>query len=358
MQRAIKRILLVRTDRLGDVILTLPMLSHLRQCLPDAYLSMLLRQYTGAIVEGNPYADALLWYDAGSRLIPFWEMRRQLQELRFDAVVIVHPTLRLALLMLLSGISLRIGTGYRYYSFLFNRKVFEHRSDAQRHELEYNLNLLQALGCAPPTPNDDPDFGVVIPGDAEAALRSKLPLEFHGAHPLVVVHPATGGSAREWPLERFGDLARALIDRDHASVVVTGAHGEEAMAEDLVRMSGGKAVSLAGKLSLKELGALLRQASLFISNSTGPIHLAVALRTPVLGFYPQLTPISPRRWGPYRGLKRVLVPDRPADCGDCPGKRPARCACMESISMADAYRAASELLAEVKTANRSVVEHG
>jgi heptosyltransferase-2 len=357
LQRPIKRILLVRTDRLGDVILTLPMLSHLRRTVPDAFLSMLLRHYTGEIVEGNPYADQLLWYDERGRTVPFWSMRRMLSEQQFDAVVVVHPTFRLTLLVWLSGIPLRIGTGYRFYALFFNRRVYEHRKDAKRHELEYNLNLLQALGFPPPARVEEPDFGIVIPQEAESELESLLPRGVRGADPLVVVHPASGGSAREWPPERFAGLASALIERNRATILVTGAKGEEDLADEIVRRTGGRAVSLAGKLTLKQLGALLRQASLFVSNSTGPLHLAVAVGTPVLGFYPQIIAMSARRWGPYTGKRRVLVPDRPVDCSDCTGKRGDGCACMESILLEDACAAARELLAEGRKNHRTMAEH-
>ncbi len=352
------RLLLVRTDRLGDVILTLPMLARLRRLLPDAFLAMLLRHYTGEIVRGNPSANTLVWYDEHDRPVPFWTLRRQLRELRFDAAVLVHPTLRLALLLWLSGIPVRIGSGYRYYSFLFNRRVFEHRKDAKRHELEYNLGLLRALGIESPSADEPPEFGIVVPEEAEASAMRLLPPPAGRENVrLAVVHPTSGGSAREWPLERFGRLANALIDRWHATVVVTGGAGEEAAADEVIRATGGRAISLAGKLNLKELAAVLRRASLFVSNSTGPLHLAVAVGTPVLGFYPQLTPMSARRWGPYSKASRVLVPQKPVDCRDCSGKPGERCACMESITIEQAFEAVDEILEGENKYRRRTAEH-
>ena len=119
-----QRILIVRTDRLGDVVLTLPLLPVLRRRYPTAHIAMLLRRYTGEIVKGNPYANELLWYDDDNGLVPFRKMSHVLRKENFDAVIVVYPTLRLAFLMFWSRIPVRIGTGYRYYSFLFNRRVF------------------------------------------------------------------------------------------------------------------------------------------------------------------------------------------------------------------------------------------
>jgi heptosyltransferase-3 len=340
----IERILIVRTDRLGDVVLSLPMLSLLREAFPNAHLAMLLRRYTGEIVEGNPYLNKIIWYDDGPSLIPFATIADRLRNERFDAAVVVHPTPRLAWLMFRADIPLRIGTGYRYYSVLFNRRVYEHRKDARRHELEYNLNLLKELGCRPPEAIGPEDFAVHIPARAIERVARLLSAVLIGNRRVVLIHPASGGSAHDWPLESFGDLARRLAADPGIKVVVTGGKGEESRAEAVVRRSEGQAVSLAGVLDLKELAALCRRASLFISNSTGPLHVAVAVGTPVVGLYPQRTAMSPRRWGPYAGRKRVFVPDKPLDCRDCEGRGNTDCACMASISVDMVLKGARELL--------------
>ncbi|MBI4535763.1 MAG: glycosyltransferase family 9 protein [Ignavibacteriae bacterium] len=342
----IKRILIVRTDRLGDVILTLPMLPVLRKCFPGAYIAMLLRRYTGEIIEGNPYVDELLWYDKGENLIPFDSMCRTIRQRRFDAAIVVYPRLRLAWLMFRSGIPLRIGTGYRYYSFLFTKRVYEHRKDAKKHEVEYNLNLLNELGRKTPELNKPPEFFVDIPDDAKSNVSRLLHLRgIASDEELVIVHPGSGGSAREWSTDSFGMLAARFCVEKGAKVIVTGGPGEEKKGAQVVTASGGRAVSLAGELGIKELGALIGMAGLFISNSTGPLHLAVAMGTPVVGLYPQATPMSARRWGPYTEEKAVLVPNKPVDCRDCIGNEAGACACMASISVQQVYDAACELLA-------------
>lgn len=348
---SIKRILLVRTDRLGDVILTLPMLPALRHCFPDASIAMLLRRYTGEIMEGNPHVDELIWYDRDGDLIPFGEMCTTLRARHFDAAIVVYPRLRLAWLMFRSGIPVRIGTGYRYYSFLFNRKVCEHRKDAQRHEVEYNLNLLGRLGCALP-PDFVPEFHVGVAPENDAAI-DRLLAEAGIAGPLAVIHPGSGGSAREWSPENFGLLAARLHAERGLQVVVTGGKGEEEKVAEVVRASEGKARSLAGRLGIKQLAALVQRAAVFVSNSTGPLHLAVAMGTPVVGLYPQHTAMSAKRWGPYTERKAVLVPDRPGDCTVCIENKTA-CECMATISVDDVFRSAAALL---EKANASTKVH-
>jgi len=344
-----KRILIVRTDRLGDVVLTLPVLPLLRSCYPDAHLAMLLNRYTGEIVEGNPYLNELIWYDRGGEPVPFREMCRELRTGRFDAAVVVYPRFRLACLMACAGIPIRVGTGYRYYSVLFNRRVFEHRRVAAKHEAEYNIGLIRELGC---TASGAPEFRIEIPEEARKAVRPYV-VAAHGKN-IVVLHPGSGGSAREWPASSFGALAKTLLKRGDVEILVTGTGIEQQAVEHVVSMAGGKPVSLLGKLAVKELAALLESASLFVGNSTGPIHIAAAVGTPVVGLYPQHAAMSARRWGPWTLKKHVFAPDKPGDCKDCQAVHTA-CECMSSIPVDHVVTAANDLLERY---GRSIVRAG
>ena len=338
------------------MVLTLPMLAALRRCFPSAHIAVLLRRYTSGIVEGNPHVDELVWYDRGGEPVPFAEMARTLRSGAFDAVVVVYPTFRLAALMALARIPVRVGTGYRSYSLLFNRRVYEHRKDARRHELEYNLRLLTELGCNATGP---PEFTIAVPRQAreraEAVLRS---VGVDPGRPYAVLHPGSGGSARDWPSDRFAELAAHLAAGRGLQVVVTGSGAESPLATGVVQGSGRGAVSVAGMLTVQELAAVLDGAAVFVSNSTGPLHLAVAMGTPVVGLYPPHPAMSKKRWGPYCGTNRVLVPDRPADCEDCVKRPDIRCACMDSISVDAVASAVTELLAETAGRDAARAGHG
>ncbi len=337
-----KRILLVRTDRLGDVILTLPMLSNLRSCFPDAFIAMLLRRYTGAIMEGNPYLNEQIWYDReDAELIPFGAMKSILRKHDFDTAIVVYPTFRLALLMFASGIPVRIGTGYRSYSLLFNRRVYEHRKDARLHEVEYNLNLLKELGCKS---SSAPEFLIKI--TPQTTERVGELLREAGVGPkenIAVLHPGSGGSAREWGAANFGSLAQKFV-YNNTRVIVTGTDKERSLVERVVDTSGNTAISFAGKLSMKELAALVHRSKVFVANSTGPIHVAAAMGTPVVGMYPQHTPMSARRWGPFTDNKVVFTAKGPLYCDRCSGGSDQSCECMQSIPVGEVYAAASSLM--------------
>ena len=347
--REFENVLIVRTDRIGDVVLTLPMIPALHAKFHGRKISMLLRSYTQELVDGFAGLDSILTYDHGGTPKAFFRILSELRKRRFDLVFVVHPTFRLALLMLLAGIPMRVGTGYRWYSFLFNRRVFEHRRTAEKHEAEYNLSLLQAIGC---DIRSIPSIALVVSAAAKnAAVQEVKRLGFDAREKLVILHPGSGGSARDWSAQNFGDLARALKN-DDCSVVVTGSSSEESLVEEVVRRSNGTAAASAGRLSLKELAAFIGSARLFVSNSTGPLHIAAAVGTPVIAFYPPIQECSPRRWGPLTEKKLLFAADN-ALCSRCKGGACQGNDCMDQITVDRILQAARKLLSEGGTQNPS-----
>lgn len=333
------RILIIRTDRLGDVILTLPMLPVLREWYPDAHLVMMLNHYTGEIVRGNPSLDGIIWDDADGRPVPAKQLVREIRQHEFTTVFVVHPTPRLAWLVARAGIPERVGTGYRLYSFMFSKRIFEHRKDARFHELEYNLHLLQALrpgftgeGCVP-------RFDIRIDPDARRRVRERLE-RGTPEKPLIVLHPGSGGSAKDWPPGSFSQLAAMIAAQGRFRLAVTGGTNEESLVRRVAE-AGKTKLAFAGSLSLPELAALCAEARVLVANSTGPLHLAAAVGTRVVGLYPQIPGLSAARWGPYTEQKRILVPDRPVNCRDCKDGRP--CACMASIPVDHVWQAVKDL---------------
>jgi len=326
-----ERILVIRTDRIGDVVLSTPVLTALRQAFPSAFIAMMVRPYTRELVSGHPHADEILLDDGSGEhagLAGFFRLLRLVRSSRFDTVLLLHPSLRLALLCFLAHIRHRTGTGYRAYSFLFNHRLFHHRRKSGRHELDLNLDLARALGA----PLDHIGFYLHIPEEAHRAVASRL--EELGISPgsgFVVLHPGSGGSAMDWPLSGFAILADRIQEELSLAIVITGNKAEAPLVDRLCSMMQSKPKRLDGALSIKELLALLSRAHLLVANSTGPLHMAVAVGCPVVGLYCPLAACAPVRWGPYGHLDSVLTPPLPA-CGKCTGERCAHSNCMELIT--------------------------
>ena len=304
---------------------------------------MLIQRYTSEIVNGNRAVDHVLFYDDGHRPLPFFHLIASLRSQQFDVVFHTHPRFRLALMTWLARIPVRVGTGYRWYSFLFNRKVFEHRKDAKCHELEYNLNLLKAIDC--PVTYDD-----VVPTldvNPQTLDRLKSMLVDRGVRSderIVILHPGSGNSARDWNPDNFGKVGQCLGQLPNVRIIVTGGASEQNLAGRVQSIIGGNSLMMVNELNLKEFAALSKLAALFIANSTGPLHIAAAVGTPVIGLYPHIKPLSAERWGPYTSKKTIFSPvGKPDDCTLClRGHSP--CECMNSISVGDVCAAAVRIL--------------
>jgi len=332
-----RKILIIRTDRLGDVILSLPVLTALKATFPAVVTGMLVRRYTAEIVADYPDLNELLIFDeyqpaSGFKLIKFWA--KKLRQHQFDTVLLLHPTFQLALICYLAGIPQRVGTGFRAYSFLFNQKVFHHRKNATKHELEFNLELAKKIGAT----IDQVVFKIYIPEKAHQIAREFIhQLALAPGQKLVILHPGSGGSARDWPLRKFAELNDRLQQELDVKTIVTGGPDEKALLDQFLVMSATKAICWLGspQADLKALAALIPHADLFISNSTGPLHLAVAVGTPVIGFYCPIIPCLPQRWGPYGHLDSVLMPPV-APCKKCTTHQCQYFDCMNLIEVKQA----------------------
>ncbi|HTP14041.1 MAG TPA: glycosyltransferase family 9 protein, partial [Bacteroidota bacterium] len=275
------------------MVLTLPVVDVLRKAYPASRISFLARTYTRDLLVDQEGIASVICYD-DERLRAFGRMLSELRQLRFDLAVVAYPRFRIALLLWLAGVTIRLGTGYRWYSILFNKRVYEHRKTAEKHELDYNLSLLRHLGMEVP-PSIRPALS--ISGRCvEAAEMERQRLQLSEDKPVVILHPGSGGSARDWSPENFCTLA-ARLSGIGFQVVVTGARGEESLVGRVTNGLDNVKTSV-GRLGLKELAAFIKKVALFISNSTGPLHIAAAVGTPVIGFYPPIIACSPGRWGP------------------------------------------------------------
>jgi ADP-heptose:LPS heptosyltransferase len=313
----------------------------LRREFPDSVISFLARAYTKDLLVGQEGIDAVLSYDDGEPK-PFFRMLSELRSVKFDLAVVAFPRFRVALLLWLAGVKTRVGTGYRWYSIFFNKRVYEHRKTSERHELDYNLSLLSHLGLSVP---DATRPNITIPSRAIGVAeeeRRRLGLSDQG--PVVMLHPGSGGSARDWSLANFSALASRLGDAGF-QVVVTGTKEEQSLVDQVVTGAQGTVKSSVGRLGLKELAAFIKSGALFVSNSTGPLHIAAAVGTPVIGFYPPIRACSPERWGPVTPKKVVFVPDR-MKCELCKGGPCRGSVCMDQIRVEQVVDAARKLMLE------------
>jgi len=336
MNDNLSRILIVRTDRIGDVLLSTPVVEALRLKYPGAHIAMLVSGQTKEILEGNPFLNEVL-VDEGDKAS---RLAQRLKAKKYDAAVLLHPTPRLAWALSRAKIPIRVGTGYRGYSFLFSKRVYEHRKTAERHELEYNLSLAGALGAT----IKDPEPKIFLSSEDRAWAKERLAkAEVKEGEKLVGIHPGSGGTARDWKPERFGELGERIQKEIGARAVVTGVEAERDLANIVASRMSRTPVMIIGETNLKRLTAVLEQEMAFVSNSTGPMHLAAAVGTKVVTIFPPIRTCSPRRWGPWGKGHKVILPIVP-ECRKCVGTKCRYCDCMDMITVDEVFKAVKEAL--------------
>ncbi len=341
-RKSIKKILLIRTDRIGDVVLSLPMLPLLKKEFPNASITIMVRSYTRELVEAHSDVSAVMLWDEKNSLLDYVKV---LKEKHFDLAILPYPRFNLALISFLSGIRIRVGTGYRWYSFLFNKKIYEHRKDAKRHEVEYNLNLLKAIGIES---NGVPQFEFTISDEVKIKTANILKSDgIISSTKFAVLHAGSGGSARDWKIEKFAELGDVLQMKEGLRVVLTGGKNEEQLIASLELKMKTKPINYTGKFSLQELAALFQRASVFVSNSTGPLHIAAIVGTPVVAFYPPIIQCSSMRWGPYTKRKKIFTGDN-NKCELCKGGACQLNMCMDQITVDQVVSGIKELVNEKK----------
>jgi len=336
-----KNILIVRTDRIGDVILSIPMAEIVKKKYPDCKITYLIRDYTRALLDGNSFIDEVIIADEKEGDILFAENLKRIKERSFDTCIVVNPTFKIALMLYFAQIKNRIGTGYRWYSTLFNQKVFEHRKYGDKHELEYNINLLSRIGIQASEAPEKIQFHLKIDEKSSEKINSILSKkESSSENKIIVIHPGSGGSSVDLPKEKLIELTKMLASLEKVSILITGSKSEYELCKDFE--VGDSVINLSGLLDISLLKALINEASIFISNSTGPLHIAAALGVHVIGFFPKIPACSQKRWGPYTEKKSIFVPS--IDCSNCTRKQCEKLNCMNSIDIGKVFDETKSIL--------------
>jgi heptosyltransferase-2 len=288
----------IRLDRLGDVVLSLPVLDALRRAYPDAFLAMMVRAPCRELVDGHPALNELIVYEKDGThhgLAATIRFARGLRRFQFDAALILHPSNRSHWIPWLAGIPRRIGWN-RKCGWLLTDRLPHRKQEGAVHEAVYTLELLRPLGLEPGVPRPRVSVSGAAVARVEEVLRGA------GVGPserLVAVHPSASCVSKRWLPERFAQVADRLSRERRTRICLIAGPEDVARAQAVARLMQEPALDLAGRLSVGELAALLRRCALLISNDSGPVHIAAAVGTPVVDIFGRnQAGLSPARWGP------------------------------------------------------------
>ena len=312
------RVVVLQTSFLGDSLLTLPLLRRIKDSLTKANLAVVTLPKHAEVFRGNAWVDEVILDDkrgAHGGLLGLWRIAAFLREKDFDLAVIPHRSFRSAFVAWLAGIPRRVGFSASAGSFLLTDRV---PFSWLAHDLERNLALAKPLGAV-----TGPSMGeerYIAPPRPSTALAERLnDAGLRSGDRLVGVHPGAAWNTKRWDSSRFAELCRRLAKTGLKPVLV-GGPGDAALGAEIAQASG--AADLTGKTDLADLKALMGMLSLFVTNDSGPMHLAAAAGVPVVAVFGATT----RELGffPYGARHRVVeakLACRP--CGlhggrDCP----------------------------------------
>ncbi len=322
------KILVIRNDKIGDLILTLPSLEAIKKSYPDSHLSILVQAYTQEILFKNPDVDEVIIDDKKD----FFELVRRLKDKKIDLAIVLYPTWRNALLCFLSRIPVRVGTGYKPVGILFNKKVYVHRTKIMHHETDYCLKLVESIGAKPQTK----DVQIYIKDEDRKYGRWVLEeYQLLNSKPIIGIHPGCGGSALNWTPSNYSRLIDEISLKYKVTVIITGTDGDKDLVDKIVSQAKADSfVNLTGKTySLGQLMGLLSFYHLFIAPSTGSMHLAGAMGIKVIGLFPPIRAMSPFKWQPLGKGHQILLPaDVTCSYRKCNPKKCKLFNCMERIT--------------------------
>jgi heptosyltransferase-2 len=286
----IKDILVVRNDRFGEFLLNIPAIRALKERFSGARLVLVVDPAVKDLAECISFADEIItWRNTKHKFQDTLKFVRSLKQKKFGLCVILNPSKEFNLISFCAGIPIRIGYD-RKLGFLLNRKIKDTKHLGQKHEVEYNLDLVKLAGA------DTKDKTLTL------TINNCLPeaLGIDSAENLVAIHPFTSDPIKQWPEINFVELAKRLIQEVKTKVVVIGGEKESDRARELYGNFNERLINITGRTTLKESAAVLKRCRLLISGDSGPMHLACAVGTPVVAlFRNDIAGKSPRRWGPW-----------------------------------------------------------
>ena len=340
-----KRILITRTDRLGDVVLSTPVIREVRKRYPDAYIAFMVRPANKDVIMHNPHIDEVITYDKYGLQKSFWSTVKfafGLKTKKFDTAIALHPTNRVHLMLFLAGVPERIGYD-RKLGFLLTKKVHHLKQEGKMHEVDYNLELLGSCGIDASQAERTP---YIITSEEEKRLVDSVLLNRGIKRNIIAIHPGASCPSKRWSPEKFAKVSDELAVKYDMDIVIVGADDTSSIAERILNKMRTKAFDLTGTLLVGELAELLSRARLFISNDSGPVHVAVAVGTPVVSIFGRKDPgLSPKRWGPLGDSSIVIHKDPGCEvcqAHDCQKEFK----CLEAIDAEDVLEASGELLSK------------
>jgi len=343
-----KRILVIQTAFLGDVVLTTPLLQSLRNRFPKSHIAVLVIPGTAEILIGHPGLDEVLVFDKKKKdrgMSGLFRTARGLSEGRYDLCLLPHRSFRSALLAYLAGISERIGFAQAPGFFLYTRRV---RRDSSRHEVRRNLQLLEPIGSgngSTKTPDFEKLWVSTEPADMEWANHRLKEVGVEENDSPIAIAPGSVWATKRWLPEKFAEVIDHLIGRMNKKVILLGSRADAPIADQIRAHCREKPIDLTGQTTLRQMAAVLSRSAVLITNDNGAMHVGVAQGIPIVAVFGSTT--LSLGYGPFS--PKASVVERPLDCRPCGKHGYAECPlghfnCMKQVMSEEVVAAAEKWL--------------
>jgi ADP-heptose:LPS heptosyltransferase len=309
----VKNILVIRNDKLGDFMLAWPALSLLKQQYPEVTITALVPSYTKPMAEICPWIDdCIIDEQHKSVFSDAIFLKNKIIHKNFDASISLFTETRTAIATFLSRIPLRIAPATKIAQIFSNRKIAQRRSRSAKPEHEYNTDLVRffiKLQDDSPIPLQQPpylQFKETITQNLRARYITEHNISIGSI--LIIVHPGTGGSAINFSVEQYAELIKHIAKKIDAHFIITAGPGENNTAQSLssliLNINHSVYISHTG---IVEFSKFIAISNLFISGSTGTLHIAGALDIPTAAFYPARKSATALRWQTLNQASRRLA---------------------------------------------------
>lgn len=320
-----QHLLLCRTDNIGDVVLTIPMLSIIKEKWPNCRVTLLLRKYTKELASLFPQADAVI--DRESVLaMPPKAAALALQERQFDVCIFANRDKNIAKLVKQAHIKWRIGKIYWDHLFTCNKRMYFSKRKLALHETLAAVKLLEPLGVRM-SPAQLPLTPKVHMPTCDRTLFADL-LDLKDKRFKLIMHPGSNGSGREWPCAHFKKLI-SLLDAQRFQIFVTGSEVEKQTFAGKIDSHLPHVTHVMGRFSLNHFIQFMSQVNGIVASGTGPLHLAAAMGLYALGLFPPHKQGGPRRWQPMGRHAEYLAQSKCDSNQSCSN---TQCPCMWAIT--------------------------
>lgn len=341
-----QKILIRAVNWVGDAVMTTPAIGVIREHFPSADISILANPMVAEIFSAHGWIDRVITFDRNGRhkgITGRLKLAAELRGYAFDLAIILPNSFDSALVPWLAGIPVRLGKSSDGRGLLLTDRYKPGKDAPVCHEVEYYLNLLNHFGIDGQIKH--PQLFVTPEEDELADLK----LQQHGIQHsdfLVGINPgAAFGSAKRWYPDRFAEVARQLADERSAKIVIFGGPGEADIAASIENHLAGNCLNMAGKTTVRELMSLIKKCNFFVTNDSGPMHIAAAFGVPLVAIFGSTDHTGTSPYSNNAVIVRKDTPCAPCKLRECPTNNE----CMSAVSIDDVVDASKALLDRIRS---------